>query len=139
LRGHSPRNDGINDDDTHALKSPLGDLGVLYIEKYFLIYARARKNVCVCVCVCVFNKISGTTKYLLVKIVNSSIFFWLIVIFVFIVLKLFISDKNSHLFLINDKSHVFFTKLFFQADNFYGYEKGFDKIWQDLGRLYMES
>jgi hypothetical protein len=25
------------------------------------------------------------------------------------------------------------------ADNFYDYEKGFDKIWQDLGRQYMES
>ena len=25
------------------------------------------------------------------------------------------------------------------ADNFYNYEKGFDKIWQDLGRRYMES
>jgi hypothetical protein len=25
------------------------------------------------------------------------------------------------------------------ADNFYDYEKGFAKIWQDLGRLYMES
>jgi hypothetical protein len=25
------------------------------------------------------------------------------------------------------------------ADNFYDYEKGFDKIWQDSGRLYMES
>jgi hypothetical protein len=25
------------------------------------------------------------------------------------------------------------------ADTFYDYEKGFAKIWQDLGRLYMES
>jgi hypothetical protein len=25
------------------------------------------------------------------------------------------------------------------ADNFYDYGKGFDKIWQDLGRQYMES
>jgi uncharacterized membrane protein len=25
------------------------------------------------------------------------------------------------------------------ADNFYDYEQGFDKIWQDLGRQYMES
>jgi hypothetical protein len=25
------------------------------------------------------------------------------------------------------------------ADNFYDYEKGFDKIWQDLGRQYIES
>jgi hypothetical protein len=24
-------------------------------------------------------------------------------------------------------------------DNFYDYEKSFDRIWQDLGRLYLES
>jgi uncharacterized membrane protein len=26
-----------------------------------------------------------------------------------------------------------------EKDNFYDYEKGFDEIWRDLGRQYMES
>lgn len=26
-----------------------------------------------------------------------------------------------------------------EKDNFYDYEKGFDEIWRDLGRLYLES
>ena len=26
-----------------------------------------------------------------------------------------------------------------EKDNFYDYEKSFDQIWQDLGRLYLES
>jgi hypothetical protein len=46
-------------------------------------------------------------------------------------------EKEKYLALAESRYEE--LKALGKLDNFYDYEKSFDEVWQDLGRLYLES
>jgi hypothetical protein len=52
-------------------------------------------------------------------------------------IQTFIMTREEYLSLVESRYEE--LEKLKEKDNFYDYEKGFDEVWQDLGRRYMES